>query len=588
MLGVLSDTSPSDLFVPDSGEPVRPGDEGPHFLSPTDQRAISHERLLSAAIAGAERDLAAAITLAESHPSSTTFAALSQAHALLGQGVDAIRAARRALALSVEVPTWSDGILDPIAARIACEVMLRFDAKDEAFQALSQVDPLPGSLRIVFASLALELGQPNVALDSLEGEMTPLAESLRGYILAAQNDFQSAIPHLRGALRMAPEDVAAAMNLSVALWNLGSRKKAVSAALRASRTAPGRKDASLHYLELLLEMGETRRLSEEIASLRSRNLVADARFTVIQARALIAKGEAARSLPLLEAAISQAREDGPRQDVLRVEVEVNLAVLKFRLGRRTYGQTMDTLSRLLRKYPDHEAVVLGFARTTTSATDAPLLRNAIERLEERLLPVRRAMLRYQLATLEGDNQTAGAAAHEWFELDPNDSHAACAAVVALGIGLERWSEAESIADFAIRKFPNDRVIVNNSAYVLAMAGRPKEAIRLLQSRADHDFVFRATLGLAHLAAGELDTGMRLYRQAASQAEKEGTESLSLMVAYQALVMRQLGVDEAGDPTRVSALALAPVPLPDDWAERSEFLRLRGLCRMRGYTWPLAI
>lgn len=52
-----------------------------------------------------------------------------------------------------------------------------------------------------------------------------------------------------------------------------------------------------------------------------------------------------------------------------------------------------------------------------------------------------------------------------------------------------------------------------------MSGRAKEAIRILEPTAEADFVLSATLGLAYLADGDIDRGMRLYRDAADMAEK---------------------------------------------------------------------
>ena len=151
------------------------------------------------------------------------------------------------------------------------------------------------------------------------------------------------------------------MNLSVSLWAIGSRRKAVAAALRATRTAPSQKNLSLHYLELLLELGDMHRLTEEIASLNARKVVPDAHFLVIQARAMIATDKPVRALPLLDKAITEAETEG---DVpLRVEIAANLAALRYRLDRRTYDQTTSVLSTMLEEHPDHEAVVITFART---------------------------------------------------------------------------------------------------------------------------------------------------------------------------------------------------------------------------------
>ena len=588
MLGLISVPVSSDPFIPDVRGPVVPGKDSP-ILSAVGQRSATPEdEVRSALIARAERERERAKCVAADKPSSTTFAALAQTHAALGERDEALAAARSGLSLSLELVSSSADppqLADPAAARVATEVMLRFGAAEDAFSMLREA-PLPRSLRITLATLAVDLDRPDVAMEALQGQEGAMVESFRGFLLVAEGKYQKAIPHLRAALRDSPEDVAAAMNLSASLWAIGSRRKAVSAALRASRAAPGRKDASLHYLDLLLEVGDVRRLTEEISMLNGRGVIPDAHFFVVQARALIAKGEVVRALPLLDKATAMATSEG--NEALRGEIQANLAVLKYRLGRWSYKRAIDALSALVREHPDNAAVVVSFARISDRTTEAPVLRAAVDQIGLRIDPALGAFLRYQLASLEGDNEAAASAASEWFELDTNDPLAAASALIELGIGVERWQEAEKIAEYALEEFPDNMSVVNNASYILAMAGKPLQAIRALEPWAADDYVLKATLGLAHLANGDTDDGMRLYRQAAGEAERASAERLSLMVAYQALVVRQLGIDEQEPPEKLAALALAPVPLPADWERRPEFVRLRNLSRKRGYAWPLTL
>lgn len=121
-----------------------------------------------------------------------------------------------------------------------------------------------------------------------------------------------------------------------------------------------------------------------------------------------------------------------------------------------------------------------------------------------------------------------------------------------------------------------------------MGGHPKEAIQLLEPVADGDFVLSATLGLAYLADGDINKGMRLYREAADLAEAVEPTWRSLMTVYQALIVRQLGLDKSVPGEVMDALALAPVPLPEDWRDRPEFLRVHYICEKNGYDWPLIL
>lgn len=140
----------------------------------------------------------------------------------------------------------------------------------------------------------------------------------------------------------------------------------------------------------------------------------------------------------------------------------------------------------------------------------------------------------------------------------------------------------------IADFPGNSAIFNNAAYVFAMSGRAAAAIQLLEPIADQGFVVQATLGLACLANGDLDRGMGLYRDAADRAEREGDEWRSLMTTYQALIIRQLGLDDNIPSVVMNAHALVPMALPEDWKDRPDFLRLYNVCVKHGYDWPLAL
>jgi tetratricopeptide (TPR) repeat protein len=254
----------------------------------------------------------------------------------------------------------------------------------------------------------------------------------------------------------------------------------------------------------------------------------------------------------------------------------------------TRDETCQQLAVLVSDYPDNDAVVVNFAALARWRREASILRGVLPQVEKNITPIQRAFLNHRVAVLEGDNEAAGIAAEEWFSLESNNPMAAAAALVAVGIGQSRWAEAAIIADYALAHFPDDRTIANNAAYILAMDGRGDEAIRVLGPIANEKYVYRATLGLAYLASGDIEQGMRLYREAAEMAEQDDPPSLSLMTAYQALVVHQLGMDKAQPAKMIEACALVPVELPDDWQEKPDYLRLRGICAAKGYEWPLSL
>lgn len=593
-LGMLSRATEADPFQPDITDPVRPGTEAPtHRASATrTTKMVDSQESADAVLAQAQIDRDRARARAAVTKSSTTLAALAQAHAVLDEHDQALASAIEALALAMRPnPHLPTGLHDIASARMAVEVLRRFGTASDALKLLDEasahLQALPLPIRLIQAELAIESGRSDYAYTLLAAENGPMVQSFLGFLLVCQNEHQKAIPHLRSALREVPDDAAAAMNLSVALWSLGSRRKALVAAGRAAHSAPGRKDASQHYLQLLLQAGETSRATSEVRRLRATGIVADAQFDLVEARCILAGDTPARALPLLTAALTKAAAEG--NDRLSAEISANLAVIKYNLQRQTAEQAKATLAELLRLHPDHEAVVLNFARMVTSASDAPVLRRAAQRVEANTTPARRAFLRHQVAWLEGNNEAAAAAAVDWFEGERDNIFAVLAAIVSLGIGLERWDEAVAVAEFALTKFPGEPSVVNNAAYAFAMYGRHDEAIAMLEKcvGAEHakaGFVLKATLGLAHLAKKDISTGMRLYREAAVAARND-SKALSLMTMYQALVVRQLGLTSPENNSIISALALPAHPVPSECQGDGDFLRLRTLCKKRRFAWP---
>lgn len=580
VLGTLEGLRPSEHVLGTATSPTRSSRTSSLLtreVSDAKHSTKLHERIT----ANAEAALATALRNVEFARSSTTFAALAQAQLRLGRSKEALESAYQALELSVGRTNRGErAVLDAAAAKVACELMARLGEDRGAYEMLSEAD-LPPSLRLVVATLASNVGEDASASRLVESLNDPLAESFRGYLMAAAGEFQKAIPHLRAALRGEPNDVDALLNLSISFHRIGATKKAVAAALRATRAAPGRKDISLHFLELLLDQGSADLAYREVSSLLAKNVVPDSHLVELQGRIYLARGSRARGLQHLRDASALARLEGDTNR--RATIESNLTAFNFEDGRMDRDAALGVIRGLVEEAPDNAAVVLTLASLAVSAEDADLLRAATARvLDNDIHPAHAAYLRYSVALLEGNNEAAANAASRWFKEDSQNSGAAAAAVVSMGIGAERWDEAALIAEDALARFHGDRVVLNNSAYVLAMAGRAADAITLLESEDDPSFFIRATLGLAYLAKGDIHTGMRLYREAAVEAETKDPAAHVLMTLYQALVTRQLGLDTQEN---INALALAPVPLPSNWANTPEFLRLKGVCDQRGYEWP---
>lgn len=584
-LGVI-EVIEDDTFSSESARPVVPG-VGRAAAAASRSRApsLNIAEALSGRVAA---NIASALEKAErqalTFPGTTTYALLAYAHEVAGDRDSATRVARRALEL--ELSTGSPAQSDPLAVRTCLQVLMRSGLVAEAVRFATNL-PVGDRVR-------LEIGAALGNVDRLEdawqfvnsvGDI-PDKNAVVGYLFAMAGDFRRAAPLLRAALRDEPNDADTALNLSIALWNVGAHRKAMAAALQARAAAPAREDIGIHVLELLLIEGSAAKVDAEVRDLLTKGVVPSARLLIIQARAKLALRDHERAMRLLERASSMARDAGD----LETYAEVQSNLIRIRAYRRKIAKekAIDQLLALHDEVPESAIIVVNLAQVVYLRSHAADLRRATEQVLETATAPQAAFLMFQIADLEGDTKSASEHALVWLELEPDNPRAMAAAMVAIGIGEEKWGEAASLA-MKYRKnghFQFDEV--NNVAYVFAMAGMADRAIELLSPFSGSSFILKATLGLAHLAAGQIDEGMRLYRRAADEAEKIGDDTRSLMTAYQALVVHQLGLLQTKISSKVAAISLPHFPLPDDWSDRPEFLRLSAVARRHDYEWPLAV
>lgn len=292
--------------------PVRPGNVGVPLLAelsglPADNNP-SH--LAQALRADAERARESAVLRVISTPSSTTLAALAQAHAALGERISAVDAARRAIAMSVgraaaQRVTW----LDPSSVRISVEVLLRFDEGECAYQELQRSLATP-PVCLSFASAALAIGKRKEAEKVLDLYDSWTVDAFRGYLHTRFAEFEKALRYLRRALQREPNDIDSLFNLAITWEKLGMPEKATHAALRASRIGRGRRDITLYYLELLVTQGKTDRLAHEFELLTSRRVVMDAGLLEVYACLHILQDELTSAADLFRTAADAAHLEG--------------------------------------------------------------------------------------------------------------------------------------------------------------------------------------------------------------------------------------------------------------------------------------
>ncbi|GAA1059123.1 tetratricopeptide repeat protein [Agromyces bracchium] len=587
-LGILSVNDADAAFVAESAQPVPPGTKRRQFGSTPvhGARRRESEAVRRAIEANISITVEAAQAQVERDRNSTTLSGLAQAFEIAGEQKAAIESATEALRACVSQSNSSTSeAADPMSARLALEVLFRSDRADDALGFAMNL-PLSNQLRLVVGATLASAGRWDEAHAFVDAAEAPERDAVLGFMLALEGKSQAAVPHLRAALRHAPDDADSAFNLSIALWTMGARRKALQAALQATRSSPGRQDVALHYLELLLAEDSIERFDDEVDALERLGVDPPTRLIVLKARARLARNDVARAMKLLQQASARARSEDDRETI--AEVESNLIRLRVLRGKISREEAIAELIKLHDEFPTSDVIVASLAQVSYRKKHARVLRQAFGRLRDQMPAARRAFVEYEIASLEGDNAQAAALASEWMTAEPENSRAWTAVLIASGIGQEDWPRVVDLARRALAEASDDLTLINNASYVLAMAGFGNEVIEVLEPHAETDFVLKATLGLAYLSVGQVTHGMKLYRQAAELAEKSDPDSRSLMTVYQAMVVRQLGLLDATDATMLSAVSLPPVQLPDDWRDRPEFLRLEHVAVKRGYEWPMRL
>jgi tetratricopeptide (TPR) repeat protein len=584
-LGVVETIGTETSFASEVLKPAVPGISGASagvagrraLLNDVQERlSMSIRDGIAYSLQSAEASVAAART-------STTLAALAQAHQAAADYDTARKYATEALDLVVDGARR--GVTDAMATKVALEVLL---SGPDAATALDYAGRLSLSeyLKLEVATTLAGIGRFDEAHRYIAASNAPQRDAVLGYLLTLQGNYPEAVPPLRSALRANPSDADSALNLSIALSQVGSEKKAVSAALQARNAAPGRIDVAVHLLDLLLEIGDLERAERELKSITTSSSQRGSRLMVVEARIKLAQGDYDRAIRLLERAAQRASDES---DVdAEAEVRSNLVHLRVIRGDLDRDAGFNALVKLSREMPASDVVVANLAQVSWRVGQAPALAERFSHVEQTTEKPRSEFIQYELATLRGENERASVHALEWLRLEPKNPRAATAALVALGIGEERWNEAAQLALRVAKLDGGNGSTLNNAAYVLAMAGMGERAVEIISPFAEESYIYKATLGLAHLACGHIELGMKLYRRAADEAETSGDDSRSLMTAYQALVVRQLGVMYAADTAMVTALSLPPYPLPEDWEDKPEFVRLRNVAVSRGFGWPLEL
>ncbi|WP_026877259.1 tetratricopeptide repeat protein [Jiangella gansuensis] len=519
-------------------------------------------------------------------PSPTNLIRLAQAQYVAGDSPEAAESAISAMTDAVGLVESGQCDVNELALVFGSGATLlsQLDRQDDALRLMERVGPSP-SLELTYASLLIEADRLVDALQVLISTEDALADALRGYIYAVQGQTQRAVHFLRQSLRRNPTDAETSINLATAYWKLGSRKKAVASALRATRLEPSRQDISIAYMELLIENNQPDLASAEAKRLRKAGVVECARLLLIECQAALAKGERKTALTLMRRARTAAVAEGDKR--LVAEVDANLRVFEASEAGKERADLWRIARRCVTESPHNVAALRQFAAYSYRRHHAGALRNAIAAAGA-LTTSTRLQVEEKLAFISCDFGLALDLARQAVEENSMNAEACAQALLLEGWHLGTWESAAKKANRWVARVPLNDILVNNAAYVMALGGMPHAALTVLDQHlhGDDDYVPIATRGLAYLAAGDLDTGMRWYRRAAERADSLGEGDMrGLMALHQAAGLRTLGIVDVTDETFLAATSLPDTGLPADWEDQPGFVMIQRGCEREGWPWP---
>lgn len=584
----LDDSPVRDAFVTEESL-MKPSvaSTPPAFVSST--RRTSTDGEFEAWLENARQVTSLARERAAAVPSPTNLIRLAQAQFQSGDDLEAAESAVSALTEAVTSVDSRECDTSELALvfRSGAVLLSQLDRQRDALAFLESV-PRSETLDLTYASLLVDADRLDDALKVLESADGPLADALRGYIYAVGHQTQQAVHYLRHSLRQNPANAETARNLATAYWKLGARKKAVASALRATRLAPNRQDISVAYIELLIDNGQPDLAFAEVRRIRKNGVAESARLLTLECQAAAAKGEDKKALVLMRRAKAAAiREQDER---LLAELDVNLRVFEGVAAGMDRQDLWRVARQCVAERPSSVAAVRQLAAYSSRRHEAEVLRNAMAAVGQVDL-ITRLQLEAQLAYISCDFGLALERAQQTVRADPMNADACAMALLLEGWHLGAWNTAAEKASRWVQRAPLNDNLVNNAAYAMALGGRPHVALSILDQHPHgaEDYVPVATRGLAHLAAGELDTGMRWYRRAAERADFSGDGDMRILMAlHQAAGLRSLGIAAAADETFLAATSLPDAGLPDDWEDRPGFVMIQRGCERQGWPWPPTI
>lgn len=491
---------------------------------------------------------------------------LAQAEQAIGNETGATDAAKAAL--DVRDPRRGDE-----AARVAASTLLARLAPDRL--AHDYVDTASPSARVRWAAEAVNQENYRDGISRLEGVDLPSAHVLRGFCLTSLGEHGKAVREFREARKRGRASVDVLVNMGFALAELGHLDKAISITRQAVRESPTSVIASYNLYRYLVRNSDHTEALGELSRLSSaRPWDGHALLYYAWAQCAMRKtDDALRTLTRGRSGVDFSRSP------LILEFDASRLYFKASVGQISKSAYVSEMRRVLTDSGYRSAPIIEmYIDLLSDAADADELDRVVRRAGDSLSNADRHLGLSKVALLRGDALLALAEAKQAAAEDPNNVYGSAPVLAYLLGEIEgNYEQAAELASAAFRDYPTIGS-ANNLAFCLALSGRGREALPVLDTFDEHDLpYFGATRALALISIGRTREGTERYIKAERDARSSGDPLGATCIAVRAgLAFRQLDVDH-GYASDDAILARWPVVTGDArWTVMSHVAQRLGI------------
>ncbi len=518
--------------------------------------------------------------VARNNGSATAWARLAQAEHNADNVPQAVQAARRVLRLCEQDASGHTNADGP-ALYVAATVLGATQCATEAEEILERFRSSESHC-ILSATFAIQRGDYMSALTRLADASSSTAHTLKAWIMLQVGIPDRALTAIRTALRNGQPSPALLANMAFAYALLAQPHKAVRAAQQAVGLAPTSHKLSFSLVGYLLVCEQPRRALDELHRLCEARLEDDGDIALARAAVLVSMGERDRALQTLQAAATGGNQT-PKSRRAEIEINCNIAVLRYLLGRSSKAQTLQNVGHHVRS---------AGGRSINAIAAYCDLRPHSSRYQEIVMLVHQAgewhshqdllPLKARVAHLSGDHRREREATIAWLHAEPLNDMAACNLIHLLSVQ-GAYEKAADMGMQYLQRMPHSVRVRSNTAHCLAMIGKGDEARAVLPASdsVGNRVAVIATRGSAELAAGNIAQGCGLYKHAFRLAQEDATDSARLqaiLALNQWIAFRRMELDLS---TRWRD-SLLPLNLPPDWKQMPSVVQLMRRARDEGY------